>query len=45
MERTGGTMPDGMKRARRNGERGAARKAWYAHSRSVRFSRRFGFGG
>lgn len=35
-------MPDGAKRNRRNGDRGEARKRWYAYWRSVRFARRFG---
>lgn len=35
-------MPDGMKRKRRNGMKGNARKEWYAYWRQVRFTRRFG---
>jgi hypothetical protein len=34
-------MPDGHKRARRNGKRGEARKKWYAHHRAIRFAKRF----
>ena len=32
-------MPDGSKRARRNGKRGEARRIWYAHYRAVRFAK------
>jgi hypothetical protein len=35
-------MPDGHKRARRNGERGLPRQKWYASYRAIRFNRRFG---
>jgi hypothetical protein len=34
-------MPDGAKRKRRNGDRGEARKRWYAAHRARRFARRF----
>ncbi len=34
-------MPDGHKRARRNGMRGKARMSWYAHYRQHRWARRF----
>ena len=34
-------MPDGSKRARRNGKRGEARRTWYAHYRAVRFAKRY----
>lgn len=34
-------MPDGMKRKRRNGAKGEARKRWYARYRARRFARRF----
>lgn len=33
-------MPDGMKRARRNGKKGEARKVWYAKARAIRFAKR-----
>jgi len=35
-------MPDGMKRKRRNGSKGEARKRWYAKHRAQRFAQRFG---
>jgi len=35
-------MIDGNKRKRRNGQRGVARKLYYARYRSERFARRFG---